>query len=76
MRWWSDAASTALFLALPSGKIAAICSVTLVKRPEGFPHAGFIMTARTSDGHGLQQCASNRYHPLYVVGEHVERHLG
>jgi len=78
-RWRSDAASTALILTLPSGKIAGIRSVTLVKRPEGFlPAPSFIMTARTSDGHCLQQCANagNRYHPLYVVGEHVERQLG
>ena len=33
----------------------------------------FVMTTRTSNGHGLEQStnADDRYHPLYVVGEHV-----
>src|SRR5258708_17840668 len=31
--WGRDAASTALVLAVPSGKIAGICSVTVVRHP-------------------------------------------
>src|SRR3974390_1065026 len=65
-------------LAVPSGKITESVLWPLGEAQGRLPGREFALTARTSGGHGLQQSANadDRYYPLHVIGEHIERHLG